>query len=310
MTPFSRVCVYEKTLHEDGMQHITDFVPQFWSLALDQAINLLAAVVILCAGWMLANAAARWTLSGLAKVEHFDTTLKPLTASLIRYAILVFTVMAVLERFGVQTTSVIAVLGATGIAIGLALQGTLSNVASGVLLLLLRTFRVGDEINAGGVTGTVREIGLFRTTVISGDGLYVSLPNTTLFSGPIINNSREPTRLVSFKVTIDHSQDIGKAQEAALEVLHANRRVLKNPPPGASVAEIGEFEVTLAISAWTMTSDFGNATSELLKGVRDKFREAGIRTPQRLVSIGGGATAGAAAAAASEASEASRRKSA
>jgi small conductance mechanosensitive channel len=290
------------------MQHITQLVPQFWTLAIDQAINLIAAIVILCVGWMVANAAARWTLTGLSRVEYFDPTLKPLAASLIRYSILVFTIMAVLERFGVQTTSVIAVLGAAGIAIGLALQGTFSNVASGVLLLLLRSFRVGDEINAGGYIGVVREIGLFRTVLISSDGLYVSLPNSTIFSGPIVNNSREPTRLVTFKVAVDHSQDIGKAQESALEVLHANKRVLKNPQPSASVAEIGEYEVTLAVSAWTLTSDFGAATSELLKAVRDKFREAGIRTPQRLVRIrGGGPNANAAAA--SEADE-PRRKSA
>jgi small conductance mechanosensitive channel len=293
------------------MQHITQLVPQFWTLALDQALNLLAAIVILCIGWMVANAAARWTLTGLSKVEHFDPTLKPLSASMVRYAILIFTIMAVLERFGVQTTSVIAVLGATGIAIGLALQGTFSNVASGVLLLLLRTFRVGDEINAGGFTGVVREIGLFRTVVIGGDGLYVSLPNSTVFSGPIVNNSREPTRLVSFKVTIDHSQDIGKAQEAALEVLHANKRVLKSPMPSAIVAEIGEFEITLSVSAWTLTSDYGGAMSELLKGVREKFREAGIRTPQRLVSIGGGsANANALAAAGAVEDQAPKRKSA
>ncbi len=293
------------------MQHITELVPQFWTLALGQALNLIAAIAILCIGWMVANATARWTLSGLSKVEHFDATLKPLTASMIRYAILIFTVMAVLERFGVQTTSVIAVLGATGIAIGLALQGTFSNVASGVLLLLLRTFRVGDEINAGGCTGKVREIGLFRTVLVGSDGLYISLPNTTIFSGAIVNNSREPTRQVAFKVAIDHSQDIGKAQEAVLEVLHANRRVLKNPTPGAAVTEIGEFEVTLNISAWTLTSDFGAATSELLKGVREKFREAGIRTPQRLVSIGGTAGGNTLAAAAGEAAApAQKRKSA
>src|SRR5215472_16881450 len=212
----------------DTAQNITQIFPQFWSIALAQAANLVAAILILCLGWMAASAAARWTQSTLAQVRHFDPTLKPLVAAFLRYAILGFTFMAVQERFGVQTTSIIAVLGATGIAVGLALQGTLSNVASGVMLLLLRCFRVGDEINAAGFTGVVREIGLFRTVIISGEGLYVSIPNSNLFSGPIVNNSREPTRLVSFKVTIDHTQDISKAQDIALGVLHADKRVLKN----------------------------------------------------------------------------------
>jgi small conductance mechanosensitive channel len=202
---------------------------------------------------------------------------------------------------------VIAVLGAAGIAIGLALQGTLSNVASGVMLLLLRCFRVGDEINTAGFTGIVREVGLFRTVVISGDGLYVSIPNSSLFSGPIVNNSREPTRLVSFKIAIDHTQDIGKAQALALNVLHANKRVLKNPPPGCPVTPLGEFEVTLSVTAWTLTSDFGSAAPELQKGVRDKFREAGIRPPQRLVSVGGGTASLATQAAAADEATPKRR---
>jgi small conductance mechanosensitive channel len=285
-------------------------IPQLWTLAMNESINLVAGIVILCAGWMLGNAAARWINAALARLRHFDPTLKPLVASIARYAIIGFAMLAVLERFGVRTTSIIAVLGAAGLAIGLALQGTLSNVASGVLLLLLRTFRVGDEINAGGYVGKVREIGLFRTAVISGDGLYVSIPNSILFSAPIVNNSREPTRLVSFKIIIDHMQDIGKAQSLALDVIHANNRVLKNPAPGAPVTDLGEFEVTLTVTAWTLTSDFGNASAELQKGVREKFREAGIRAPQRIVAIGGSTGSPSQAAAAAAEDAAPRRKSA
>jgi small conductance mechanosensitive channel len=171
----------------------------------------------------------------------------------------------------------------------------------------LRTFRVGDEIGGAGHVGVVREIGLFRTVIIGGDGVYVSIPNSSLFSGPIFNNSREPTRLVSFKVVIDHTQDIGNAQDIALEVVHANKRVLKNPPPGVPVTELGEFEVTLTVSAWTLTSDFGRAAPELQKGVRDKFRKAGIRPPQRLVSIGAGEASSAAQAAAADEATPKRR---
>jgi small conductance mechanosensitive channel len=288
-------------------QNITQIFPQFWSFVLAQALNLIAAVVILCIGWMAANGSARWAQATLAQVRHFDQTLKPLVVSLVRYAVLGFTLMAVLERFGVQTTSIIAILGATGIAIGLALQGTLSNVASGVMLLLLRSFRVGDEITAAGFVGVVREVGLFRTVIISGDGLYVSIPNSSLFSGPIVNNSREPTRLVSFKVAIDHAQDIGGAQEMALDVLHANKRVLKNPPPAVPVTELGEFEVILTVAAWALTSDFGSAAPELQKSVRDRFREAGVRPPQRLVSIAGGAATSAVEAAAADETSTKRR---
>lgn len=289
------------------MQHLTQIVPQLWSLALDESVNLVAAIVILCAGWTLANAAARWLRRVLSSVDHIDPTLKPLVASLLRYAVIGFTLMAVLERFGVRTTSVIALLGATGIAIGLALQGTLSNVASGVMLLLLRCFRVGDEITAGNYTGVVKEIGLFRTSLVTGDGLYVSIPNSSLFSDAIVNNTREPTRQVSFKISIDHTQNIERAQALALDAINANNRILKSPAPAASVAELGDYEVTLGIAAWTLTADYGRAGPELKKAVREKFREAGIRPPQRLVSVGGNPSPATKAAAAAAAEQPSRK---
>lgn len=278
----------------------TQVVSQLTSFFFDQSINLLAAIAILVVGWIVANWAARGVRKGLSKVPHFDPTLKPLLAQGLRYAILAFVILAVLERFGVKTTSVIAVVGAAGLAVGLALQGALSNVASGILLLLIRTFRVGDEINAGGYTGKVREIGLFRTALITGDGLFVSLPNSTLFQGPIVNNSSEPTRQVGFKICIDHTQDIAKAENIALDAVLANKRVLRNPAPSVSVAALGDYDVTLSISAWTLNADYGSAQSELQQAVREAFRKAGIRPPQRLVGIAGGSGPAAAAAAAQE----------
>lgn len=289
--------------------HIAQLMPQFWNLAIDEGVNLLAAIVILCAGWTLSNFVARWVNTALATVHHFDPTLKPLIASLARYAILGFTVMAVLERFGVRTTSVIAILGAAGIAVGLALQGTLSNVASGVMLLLLRPFRVGDDINASGSTGVVREVGLFRTVLITGDGLYTSIPNTNIFSGPIINNSREPTRLVNFKVPIDLAADIEQAQKIAMDVVRADARVLKTPAPGVPVSELGDTYVTLTVSAWTLTATFGELQSDLQRNLRKKLRDAGIKPPQRVVAIGGGLSV-AQAEDADAAGESARRRTA
>ena len=265
--------------------HAQDVLPQLWSLAIDQSINLIAGIVILCAGWMLANAAARWTRAGLGRVRYMDPTLKPLIASLARYAILVFTLMAVLERFGVRTTSLIAILGAAGLAVGLALQGTFSNVASGVLLLLLRTFRVGEEISAGGCSGTVREIGLFRTVIITGDGLYVSMPNSTIFSANIVNNSREPNRRVSFEINVDHTADVGKALTLAVQVAKSNKRVLNTPEPAASVSALGDSEATIQVSAWTGNGDHDKAASEIKRAIRERFRDEQIHPPHQLVRV-------------------------
>jgi len=217
--------------------------PQLWTLVLDGSLNFVAAVIILIAGWTFAGWTAKWLRAAVNRIPYVDRTLRPLIASTARYTIIIFTIVAVLERFGVQTTSIIAMLGAAGLAIGLAIQGTLSNVASGVMLLVLRSMRAGEEVTTSGYSGVIREVGLFRTVLITGDGLYISIPNATIFSNPIVNNSREPTRQINFKVVIDHAADIGAAQSAALSVLHADKRVLKNPPPAAPVVDLGEQNV-------------------------------------------------------------------
>ncbi|HEY6578788.1 MAG TPA: mechanosensitive ion channel domain-containing protein, partial [Rhizomicrobium sp.] len=184
---------------------------ELWLLG--SATNFLAAVLILIAGWIFSRWLARWTRRGLNRLYHFDETLKPLLCSLVRYAVLIATVIAVLQRFGVETTSRIAIFGAAGIAVGLALQGTLAKVAAGVMLLILRPFRVGDGIQAAGQAGSVREIGLFTTILVSDDLAYVSIPNASIFGGVIINNSREPTRRINFIVSIDFSNEMDSAQK-------------------------------------------------------------------------------------------------
>ena len=254
--------------------------PELWTIVLDGSLNFVAAILILAIGWTLAGWLSKWVRAGLDRIAYVDRTLKPLISSIVRYSIIIVTVIAVLERFGVQTTSIIAMLGAAGLAIGLAIQGTLSNVASGVMLLVLRSMRAGEEVVTGGFSGVVREVGLFRTILITGDGLYVSIPNSTIFSAPIVNNSREPIRQINFKVTIDHAADIGAAQNLILSVLHADNRVLKKPSPAAPVTTLADTGVTLAVQAWVPTATFGAAASDLQKAVRERFRAEGIEPPQ------------------------------
>ncbi len=259
--------------------------PTVESLLVDGSLNLVAAIVILILGWVLANWAARWTRSGLDHVRHFDETLKPLVASIVRYAILLAALIAVLQRFGVETTSLIALLGAAGLAVGLALQGTLSNVAAGVMLLLLRPFRVGDGITAAGQSGTVREIGLFTTILISADQAYVSIPNAAIFSGVIVNNSREPLTRLNFTVSIDFSNDVGAAQKIVLDTLKSDRRILSVPPPATGIVALKEYSVDLLVRGWVRNADSEATLFDLQRGIRDRFQNAGIVIPaQRQVS--------------------------
>lgn len=262
--------------------------PELRLLFVNNGINLIAAILILVVGWTLARLLARWTRLGLGRIPHFDPTLRPLVASMIRYAIITFTLIAVLQRFGVETTSFIAVVGAAGVAVGLAMQSTLSNVAAGVMLLLVRPFRVGDKIRAGDTIGVVREIELFRTIVITDDLLYLSVPNSTLFAATIVNESRESRRRFNFQIVLDHSSDISKAQAIIQDVIAANPKVLKQPAPAAPIAAIDQHGVTLNILGYTSTADSGSAKDAIqLEIFRRMTQEQSISFPSRVVSLRG-----------------------
>jgi small conductance mechanosensitive channel len=269
-------------------QHVTTHAslmtaPDLEAYLVDSGMNILAAVLILGIGWWLSKRLSRWTRSALDRVHHFDETLKPLISSLVRYAVLAAAVIAVLERFGVETTSLITLLGAAGLAIGLALQGTLSNVASGVMLLVLRPFKIGDWITVSTVnqSGSVREIGLFTTIIISADQSYVSLPNSTIFSSPILNSSREPLSRLNFTIGVDTSSDTDAALQIIADVLNTDPRILKVPPPATAIAALKEYTVELLVRCWVHNADGEAVTFDLQKAIRDRFRHAGIAMPAR-----------------------------
>jgi len=254
-------------------------LPALTVMLMNGAVNVTIAIVILVAGWILARWVGRWVHGLVGRTHYIDPTLKPIVASFARYAILALTIVAVLGQFGVQTTSLIAVLGAAGLAIGLAIQGTLSNVASGVMLLVLRPFRVFEKIKAADVVGTVREIGLFRTEIVTDNGNYVSIPNATIFSGTIINMSREKTRRTNFTVEVDRGEDLDRVREGILECLALETRVLKTPAPTVEVEALGPISTTLTIQVWLANRDFGAALSDVKKQVRHTLEMADVSAP-------------------------------
>jgi len=181
------------------------------------------------------------------------------------------------QQFGVQTTSLIAVLGAAGIAIGLALQGTLSNVASGVMLLVLRPFRVGQFVEiAKDRQGTVREIGLFTTLIITRDGVYISIPNSSIFGSDILNFTRERTRRVKFTVTVDWLNDMELVERTIVSALAADPRVLKEPAPSAVVQELKEYAVVMCARAHVRSPDYWQALWSLQKDVKIALDKAQV----------------------------------
>jgi small conductance mechanosensitive channel len=261
------------------MTNFFDLPPDLRAVVLNNGINLIAAILTLIIGWAVAKIMSRWLRFALDRLPHFDNTLKPLLTKFVRYGILALTLIIVLQRFGVETTSLIAVLGAAGLAIGLALQGTLSNVASGTMLLLLRPFQVGDYIDVNGTGGTVREIGLFTTVLVTADLVYVSMPNSLIFSNTITNYSREPNRRINLTVGIDYDDDIDKAQKIALDLIKADPRVLKFPEPIVPVGALSPSSVDLILRCWVRTSEYWNVLFDLQKNIKLRFDAEGITMP-------------------------------
>jgi small conductance mechanosensitive channel len=264
--------------------HAQIIIPQdIQTLLINDGMNLLAGVVILVAGWIVSDRAARWAHRALDRMRHFDETLKPLIASLVRYTILAAAAIAVLEQFGVQTTSVITLLGAAGLAIGLALQGTLSNVTAGVMLLMLRPFRIGDwvTVTASSQSGSVREIGLFTTILISADQNFMSIPNAAIFGAVIVNTTREPFSRLNFTISVDTANDIDAALKIILDSLNADSRVLKVPAPATGIQALKEYSVDLLVRGWVRNADSEAVLFDLQRTIRRRFRDAGVAVPAR-----------------------------
>jgi small conductance mechanosensitive channel len=187
---------------------------QLSALAISYSMSVLGAVMLLVAGWFIAGTAERSVHAALGRIPGFDQTLRRFFAMVVRYAVLVLVVIMVLGQFGVQTASIIAALGAIGLAVGLALQGTLQNIAAGIMLLVLRPLRIGESVEVGAVAGTVEEIGLFATQLRTADGVYLLAPNSTLWNQPVRNYSRNRTRKAEITIGIKPGEDIDAARPA------------------------------------------------------------------------------------------------
>ena len=249
------------------------------ALIIDYALDMVGAVLLLIAGWMVAGWVQKHTARMLGAVERVDATLLSFVTQLVRYSILILVMVAVLAQFGVQTTSIIAVLGAAGLAVGLALQGTLANIAAGVLLLFLRPFKIGEYIDAGGVAGTVREIGLFATEFESYDGIFVMVPNSQLASAAITNYSRQPTRRLDLVIGISYGDNMNQAMTVLNDLLVHDDRILKEPAHQVMVKELADSSVNLNLRCWTKRQDYWSLLFDLTKQAKERLDKHGISIP-------------------------------
>lgn len=247
-------------------------VAQAWGL------KLLGAVVILLLGMWLARRLSR-TLDRTFERAHMEATLRGFLRNIAYAAMLVIVIVAALQSLGVPTTSVMAVLGAAGLAIGLALKDSLSNIASGVMLIVQRPFHVGDFVQVAGLEGTVDQIRVFQTRMRTVDNRSVIIPNSLITTAPIINFTANPQRRIDLGVGVGYEDDLKAARSILLEVANANSLVLADPVPEALVTALAESSVNLELRAWVNTADYANARSGLIAAVRNGLVERGFNIP-------------------------------
>ena len=258
---------------------LSSFAAMAWAWAVTFLPRLGGAIVILIVGIVLARLAARVVRATLERTGHFDLTAEPVLATAARYAVLIIVLLAALAQLGVQTTSLIAALGAAGLAIGLALQGTLQNIAAGIMLLYLRPFRAGDTIETPVILGKVKEIGLFVTNLETLDGLFYFVPNSMLWNVALKNHTRNPRRLITIPISVSYEADLAKARSVLSEIATSEKRVLADPAPTVSVETYAENRVVIALRAWVATEDFGEVQRNLAEAAKGRLQDAGIKVP-------------------------------
>ncbi|MEW9835457.1 mechanosensitive ion channel family protein [Mesorhizobium marinum] len=264
---------------QDAWVAVQDGATQLSGLVVSYAFSVLGAILLLIAGWLVAGFVQRSLYAALSGVRGFDATLARFLSTSARYAVLVLVMVMVLGQFGVQTASIIAAIGAVGLAIGLALQGTLQNIAAGLMLLFLRPFRIGEYIEVNGIDGTVEEIGLFATRLRAIDGTYVLAPNSNLWNEPIRNLNRNGVRRNDLTIGIGYDDDIELAVETLLGLARADGRVSADPAPAAFVSELGDSAVSITLRYWTSDKDFLATKLDLTKAGKLAFDGKGISIP-------------------------------
>jgi small conductance mechanosensitive channel len=223
----------------------------------------------------------------LGDARQWDPSLTGFLSSLVYFFVMAFVIVAVLGSFGVQTASIVAVLGAASFAVGLALQGSLSNFAAGVMILLFRPFKVGDYVEVGGVAGSIKNIAIFATTLATPDNVRIEVPNSKIYGDIIKNYAGYDTRRIDMVVGIGYGDDMGKAIEVIKGVVEADERVLAEPAVQVAVADLGDSSVNLVVRPWTKGSDYWPTKFDLTQRIKNALDENGIEIPfpQRVVTM-------------------------
>ncbi len=243
-------------------------------------INIIGAILILIIGSIVAGIARSLVKKVFAR-RAIDITVSSFVSNLVHALIMTFVVISALDRFGVDTKSFAAIIAAAGLAIGLALQGGLSNFAAGFLIIVFRPFKAGDTINGGGIEGTVEEVQVFSTTLNTADNKRIIVPNSSLMAGTITNYTANPTRRVDISVAVGATQDLVLAHQVMLATGTAHPKVLKTPPPATANAKLVDGGTQVDLRVWCKTGDYGEVMNDLLAQVPSALAKANIKGPDK-----------------------------
>lgn len=246
----------------------------------DGAVNVATALLILVIGWWISSLLGGWVRRVATRSPRVDATIVPMFQTVVVWAVRIFTVIAVLARFGVQTASLIAVLGAAGLAVGLALQNTLQNIAAGIMLIILRPLRTGEYVALStGTEGTVLEVGLFLCRLQQVDGINISLPNSVVWNATITNYSRNTTRRLDLPVTVHYSDDLDAAIACLTQIVQDHPLVMKDPVPLVKATEYTDNGTVVNIRLWCATAQYWELRWGLFHQIRQTLASAGFKAP-------------------------------
>jgi small conductance mechanosensitive channel len=253
-------------------------IPTLQQWTIFYGVRILAALAILVIGRIVAGAIKK-VLARAMERSRVDTTLISFVTNVTYVALMAFVVIAAVGKLGVQTASFVAVIGAAGLAIGLALQGSLANFAAGVLMIIFRPFRVGDYIEGGGMAGTVEEISIFTTHLKSPDNRSIIVPNAKITSDSIVNYSAKEIRRVDLVAGVSYSDDIDKVKSVLWDIINSDERVLKDPAPTIALFELADSSVNFVVRPWVKSGDYWSFYFEIYEKIKKRFDAEGISIP-------------------------------
>lgn len=257
---------------------VAGLITQAQTLGVDFGVRIIVAILIFYIGRMIARSLSKGVRKVMAARE-VDKILETFVSNLVYWALLIVVIIAAIDRLGIETTSLIAVMGAAGLAVGLALQGSLSNFAAGVLIVIFRPYRVGDFVDAAGVSGSVEQVQILTTILKTPDNKQIIVPNSAIMSSIITNFSANETRRVDLTIGVSYDDDLDKVQKTLQEIVDADDRILKDPACVIRVHELADSSVNFVVRPWVASGDYWGVYWDLTETIKKRFDQDGISFP-------------------------------